>query len=370
MSRNVIVFEGATLEEARKKLFNESPRGLFLQSETDITPMTKTVTAVADSAEGAFTAALAQQPEGMSVISRKETASAQRMTVRVDAWDEKKAAELMLKQAGPNAVVESWTELQAPKAGFIGFGKAPGKYEGVVFRKASVEVKFGRPARIEATFGARISNWAGLIHHLFTPGVKIIDELYERLGYQILFIFHERELAPIYYDGIPFSRVSAQTVEKARSLVNMTIMPGMLGMMVDLLGGSLATDRYSVRRDGQTVRKTNAVSDSAIVSVASCLPRGNVNALSNDLGRLAFRAIEHYAKLPLVRYFLSLPFSQETLGKGTFSLEASFDWQKYLAQIYSGTEALLLEIYDRLPEGGLITDHLVVKTVGGFFEKA
>ena len=38
MNRNVIVFEGATLDEARKKLFNDSPRGLYLQSETAIPP--------------------------------------------------------------------------------------------------------------------------------------------------------------------------------------------------------------------------------------------------------------------------------------------------------------------------------------------
>ena len=38
MNRNPIVFEGATLEEARKKLFSDSPRGLFLQSETAIPP--------------------------------------------------------------------------------------------------------------------------------------------------------------------------------------------------------------------------------------------------------------------------------------------------------------------------------------------
>ncbi len=38
VNHNIIVFEGATLEEARKKLFSDSPRGLFLQSETAIPP--------------------------------------------------------------------------------------------------------------------------------------------------------------------------------------------------------------------------------------------------------------------------------------------------------------------------------------------
>ena len=369
MNQNIIVFEGATLDEARKKLFSESPRGLFLQTETDVAHRAKTVTAVADSTEDAFAAALAQQPEGMNVTNKKETASARRTTVRVDAWDKETAAALMLKQAGPNAALESSKEIQPPRAGTLGLGKTPGKYEGVVFRKASVEVQFSQPARIEATFGARIINWAGLIHHLFSPGIKIIDELGERLGYQMLFILQEREIVPTYYEGIPFSRVSSQTVEKSRLLVNSTELPGMLG----LFGGSLQSDRYNVHQNGQIARKSDIVLDMAIVSVASCLPRSNINVSltgqqRDDFGRLAFQAIEHYAKIPLVRYFLGLSFSREILGEGPFSLERTFDGRKYLAQVYSGAEALLLEVYEDLPDGGLITDDLVAKTVRGFFE--
>jgi hypothetical protein len=96
MNRDPIVFEGATLDDARKKLLGESPRGLFLQSETTAAPRTKKVAAIADSTEDAFAAALAQQPEGMSVSSKKETASARRTTVRVDGWDKQAAAALIL----------------------------------------------------------------------------------------------------------------------------------------------------------------------------------------------------------------------------------------------------------------------------------
>jgi len=132
MNPNIIVFEGATLEETRKKLFTESPRGLFLQSQTEYAPKTKSITAVADSTEAAFTVALAQQPEGMTITNKKEIAPARRATVRAEAWDKKTAEAAILKQAGSNAVLESLTQVQPPKAGFLGLGKAPGKHEGVV----------------------------------------------------------------------------------------------------------------------------------------------------------------------------------------------------------------------------------------------
>lgn len=370
MNRNVIVFEGATLDEARKKLFSDSPQGLYLQSETAISPRSKRTTAVGDSTEQAFAAALAQQPEGMTVSSKKEISSAGRTTVLIDAWDREAAAALVLKQAGPNASLEALTERRPPKGGFLGIGKAPGKYEAVVFRKAAVEIQFGQAARIEATFGARITTWAGLIHHLGTPGTKIIDELGERLGYQFLFILHERETASTYYDTVPFGPVPAHTIEKSRALVNGTQLPGMLGIMAAAAGASLQSDRYDVRADGSTARKTNSVSDMSIVSVASCLPKGgNLLAMANEqLGTLAFQAITHYAKIPLVRYFLGLSFSQDTLNKGPLSPSMDFDWRRYLAQLYSGAELLLLEVYDELPDGGLITDEVVTKKVRGFFQ--
>lgn len=83
---------------------------------------------------------------------------------------------------------------------------------------------------------------------------------------------------------------------------------------------------------------------------------------------MAFKAIEHYIKIPLVRYFVGLSFSQDILNEGPLSLERKFDGRKYLAQLYSGSEVLLLEIYDDLPDGGVITDDLVTKTVRGFFQ--
>ncbi len=145
-----------------------------------------------------------------------------------------------------------------------------------------------QPARLEATFGARIISWAGLIHHLFSPGDKIIDELCERLGHQILFILQERKIVPSYYEGIPFSRVSNKTVEKSQLLANSTILPGMLGLFE-----SLSPDRFMCWGDGNVAWKSSHSSAAAIVSVASCLPRGNVNVLSDELPRCALQAIEH-----------------------------------------------------------------------------
>jgi len=368
MNRNVVVFEGPTLEEARKKLFTESPRGVFLQSETAVDSKSKTVRAAGDSTEVAFAAALKQQPQGMVVRNKKEISSAQKTTIRVEAPDKETAAAMIAKRAGSNAILDKLNETQPPRAGFLGLGKAPGKYDGAVFNKAVVEVQFGQNARIEATFGARIVNWAGLLHHLFSPGVKIIDELAERLGHQIIFILMEKEYNSTYFEGVPFSRVTPKMVEKSRSLVHGTTIPGPLGFMMSAMGGSLLQDRYNVRPDGQTERKTNAGADSAIVSVSSCLPKGNVSLVGDALGRKAFEAIVHYAKIPIARYFLSLSFSQESLDEGPFTLEKQFDWRKYLAQIYSGGEMLLLEIYDSLPDGGVITDDLVARTVRGFFD--
>ena len=141
---------------------------------------------------------------------------------------------------------------------------------------------------------------------MLSPGVKIIDELGERLGFQILFFFHERETGPAYYENVPFSRVSAATIEKSRALVSATKLPGMLGLMTSVVGqGTLEADRYALRSDGAVARKTNAAVDTAIVSVSSCLPKGNVNVMGDEVARLAFKAVEHYAKIPIVRYFLA-----------------------------------------------------------------
>ena len=184
----------------------------------------------------------------------------------------------------------------------------------------------------------------------------------------------EKELAPVYYEGIPFSRISPKTVEKSRALATSTHVPGLLGLMGAALGGgALEHDRYNVRPDGYTARKTNIGTDMAIVSVANCLPKGNVRVSASgaereNVARLAFEAIQHYAKIPIVRYFLGLVFSEEVLRQGHISPDTTFDWRKYLAQLYSGSEALLLEIYDELPDGGLITDERMVNAVRKYFE--
>jgi hypothetical protein len=149
----------------------------------------------------------------MTVSSKKEISSAGRTTVAIEAWDKEAAAALVLKQAGPNASLEALTERRPPKGGFLGIGKAPGKYEAVVFRKAAVEVHFGRAARIEATFGARITTWAGLIHHLFSPGTKIIDELGERLGYNSSLFFtsgRPPRLITIPFRSVPYQRIRSR----------------------------------------------------------------------------------------------------------------------------------------------------------------
>ena len=65
---------------------------------------------------------------------------------------------------------------------------------------------------------------------------------------------------------------------------------------------------------------------------------------------------------------MGLSFSQDTLNKGPLSPSMDFDWRRYLAQLYSGAELLLLEVYDELPDGGLITDEVVTKKVRGFFQ--
>ena len=161
MSHNVVVFEGATLDEARTKLFREAPRGVYLQKTIERTPLAKLVTAVGDSTEAAFAAALAQQPERMLVTHKREVASAYHGTLTVTAWDKVEAGALAQKQSGANTAVESVVERQPAKTGFLGFGKAAGRYEVSVRRKASVEVRFGSAAAIEATFGARLMTWEG-----------------------------------------------------------------------------------------------------------------------------------------------------------------------------------------------------------------
>ena len=110
---------------------------------------------------------------------------------------------------------------------------------------------------------------------------------------------------------------------------------------------------------GTIGRESQPHIDMKIVSVASCLPGEDVNASDTAaMARLAFNAIEHYARLPKVTAFFLLPYNVRagTMTEGAVPPEEA-------CRVYSGVENLLLEIYDELPSGGVITDAIVEQKI-------
>jgi hypothetical protein len=87
------------------------------------------------------------------------------------------------------------------------------------------------------------------------------------------------------------------------------------------------------------------------MSAASCLGRHNISQFDPAaVGVAAVTAIMHYAEIPVVRYCFSLAYLSRVRENH------AIDLNQVLVTVYKGVESLLLEIYDELPEGGVITD--------------
>jgi len=84
--------------------------------------------------------------------------------------------------------------------------------------------------------------------------------------------------------------------------------------------------------------------------------------------QLAVEAVLHYAKIPILAYFFSLPDIHDFLKTRNLSLGPDgLASAAYTLAVYKGTEGLLLDIYGGLGQGHFITDDLVKAHVASFF---
>jgi hypothetical protein len=212
-------------------------------------------------------------------------------------------------------------------------------------------------AHIAVTVGDRIASWSDLLSVIKeTEDPMSATELFSRFRYQILFALLKAKVdEPSYFEGIPFVSITKGIVEKARRYVDHPPVPGLLAMF----GMNLPSDRYVIMSGGNIGRKSTPQIDALIVQTAGCLRgRGTFNINdSASVASLTYDAIVHYKDIPLVYFFFALPYFESVIHSKKLSPNVA------LITVYKGVEGLLLEIYDELGEGQIITDDRVKNKV-------
>lgn len=340
-----------SLPAARDLARMRMPKGFFLVSErvvSDGCPITITETAARS--EVAFASARAKVPAGARIIAEKEVRAPGIVTRRLSAVNEASARTMAEGTLDKTSAIQTVSLAIPGKKGFLGIGRTLHQFEINILNKAVVEVTHKADARIVTTAGDQIANWDALLSI-----VKEINDpmsatdLLSQYGFQILFALLKSKIdEPSYFEGVPFISITKDIVEKARRYVEHPPVPSLMAVF----GMGLPSDRYVIMSGGKIGRKSNPQIDALIVQVAECL-RGRGNFSLNDaagIANAAYDAIVHYKNISLVYYFFALPYIETVLYSKTISPNEA------LISVYKGVEGLLLEIYDELGEGQLITD--------------
>lgn len=343
-----------SLQAARDQARARTPEGFHRLSErilSDGRPVTLTETA--EKSESAFAAARARVPAGAHIVAEKEVHAPELVTLRLSAESEASAREQAASKTDETSVLQTVSLTIPGKKGFLGIGRTPNEYDIHILKKAVVEVTHKTDAKIAVTAGDQIASWSALLSVITeTEDPMSATDLFSQFGYQILFALLKAKVdEPSYFEGIPFVSITHDIVEKARRYVDHPPVPGLLAF----LGMDLPSDRYVIMSAGKIGRKANPTVDALIVQVAGYLRgRGTVN--SNDargMATAAYDAIGHYASIPAVYYFFALPYFESVMHSKDLSPDDA------LITVYKGVEGLLLEIYDELGEGQVITDDRV-----------
>ncbi len=357
MNTQTIQVEAESVELARADLKTKIPAGFFIQSEEILsTGKIQTSRGMADTYTDAVSKAKANVPADSRALETKEVQKAEARTITVEAENEEAAQELVKGKIDKTDIVKSLKLTVPGKKGFWGIGKTLGQFQVMFLRQSIVEITHKKKAFIKVTVGDQITSWQALLSSLISSGASPeTSSLFEQFPYHVLFGILSNKLDdPAYFNSIPFSPISPQVINLAKRYVENPRL-GMLGAF----GGGLDPDRYVIKPDGKVYRKANMVIDGAIVSVADCMKgRGNISL--NDtagISRFAYDAIVHYAELPAAAFFFSLPYLDTVVTSKELSI------QEARATRYKGVEGLLVELYDALGEGGLISDKMVLSKV-------
>lgn len=147
-----------------------------------------------------------------------------------------------------------------------------------------------------------------------------------------------------------------RVVELAEKYINME---HPVSAMERSLGIKATKPIYKVQSN-QVVRGSTTGVDIKIVSVATCLPKKDLNMSDRrQMAKMAFDAIYHYASLAKVFAFFSVPFHL----KQKIWVEGTPLPPEEQCRLLAGVENLLLEIYEELPQGGTFTDAIVERKI-------
>jgi hypothetical protein len=288
----------------------------------------------------------------MTVVSRKEVQARRRRVIAVSAPDEPVARKLVTGQLAKRERVDTLVQLTPGAGGFLGIGRKLPQWQAEVLSAAEVEISFKCRAKLVVRVGGRPKSWAELLSAIAASrDTALARQLDADFPYQCAFVRTVQKTGePGYFGKIPFSTVNERAIAVAKHYVDNTSVPGVSGKLCS----PMDPDRYVVVSDGRVGKASSMetlVSDSLIMSAASCLGRHNISQFDPAaVGVAAVTAIMHYAEIPVVRYCFSLAYLSRVRENH------AIDLNQVLVTVYKGVESLLLEIYDELPEGGVITD--------------
>lgn len=149
-----IKVEADSVEEAKKKLKSQIPKGYYVLSEIVSTPRgARTIKGSGETADLAFKNALMGQPPGTRVIEKKELGQPGQKTITIEAYNENGAIAKAKQVIGQPASVRTCKLKSEGKKGFLRIGRKPHLYEVEIFQLAVVEVTINDKAIIWATIG-------------------------------------------------------------------------------------------------------------------------------------------------------------------------------------------------------------------------
>ena len=347
-----------SLQAAREQAGARIPQGFYVLSERVLSDgQSVTLTETSKTSDIALATARAKVPAGAHIIAEKEIQTPEIVKLSISAKTEDLARRKAESKTDQTSVLQAISLAVPAKKGFLGIGRTVNRYDIQILRKAVVEVTYKTDAKIVVTVGDKIGNWSALLSVIKeTKDPMEATDLFSQFGYQILFALHRAKVdEPSYFAGIPFTAITKDIVERARRYVDHPRVPGLLAMF----GRDLPPDRYVIMSGGDIGRKSNPQIDALIVQVAECLrERGTLNM--NDSARVcnaAYDAIIHYKDIPIVYFFFALPYFESIARTKKVSPNDA------LITVYKGVEGLLLEIYDELGEGQVITDDRVKSKV-------
>jgi hypothetical protein len=339
------------LEAARAQARTRIPQGFYLLSEEILLDgKPRSIKATGETLEAAFAKAASEVPRNACVIEKNALQRPQVDVIRVSADNEDSARKQAESRIDKTTLIKKITLVIPSKRGFLSIGKTKNQYDVEVSKQTIVELTYKTNAKLAITIGDEITTWHALLNVLkeISKDPLSAKELFSKFPYHIQFVLIKGEFEEPYFTDIPFVPITNDIIEKAKRYIEHPPIPPLLSVF----GVNLAPDRYVIMPNGKIGRKSNPQIDNLIVQVAGCLSgRGTYSLFdSTRICNAAYEAIIHYKDIPVVYFFFALPYLESTITTKQLCRDDA------LITVYKGIEGLVLEMYDKLGEGQIITD--------------